>query len=191
MTGGNIAIHKQHERRNKQRGFTLVEIMFAISIFSLLVGAASSALISALGAYQRLVAVQNLSDNTQFALEYMARQMRLAKRSQGACTPAGTMYQLTGSTIKFTDQKNRCIEYSLSGEEISVVIDGGVPSSLTYSSMVRISSLSFIIRGALSSDSLQPLVTIHMRAQGVSSGTVQGPILSLQTSISARSLDTP
>ena len=120
--------------------------------------------------------------------------MRLAKRFSGMSSPvipAGTTYVVGASSISFIDYQDRCTVYSVVGEELRVSIGGAAALPLTSASMVRITSPSFIIRGALGTDGLQPRVAIQFRAQGVTQNVPKGPILSVQTSVSTRLLDVP
>lgn len=180
-------------------GFTLIEVLLAVGVLTILAGTASGALISAMRAYQEVTAVQNMTDNVQFALEYMSRQMRLARRSTGSeCSsfppwplPAGVTFQTFPNIIQFVDYQSRCIVYIIAAEMIFVSTNNlaGPFLPLTSSSMVRISFPEFIIRGGTQGDGLQPRVMIKFRAQGVTQNIPKGPTLSVQTSVSTRSLD--
>ena len=66
------------------RGFTLLEMMVAIAVFSLVVLAAVGILINVFAAQSKAIALKDVLDNTRFALELMTREMR------------------TGSDIKYT-----------------------------------------------------------------------------------------
>ena len=65
-------------------GFTLLELVISVSIFSLVVVAAVGIMISVFAAQAKAVAVKNVLDNARFSLELMTREMR------------------TGSDIKYT-----------------------------------------------------------------------------------------
>jgi len=173
------------------RGFTLIELLVSVTIFTLVVGAGSGVFISAIRAQQAAFAEQNLVDNTRFAIEYMSRQIRLAKRdSSGSCTgTANSMYSLSSGVLKFINSQDQCMHFKLQGDAIYVSINGGVSFvALTASSLVNVVDLSFTLTGALRSDLLQPRVTILIEAQAVGGGSAN-PITRIQTTVSTRNLD--
>ena len=63
-------------KESKKSGFTLIEMMVAISIFSIVALIATSALITASRVNQRAQALKIATDNLQFALSSMAFKLR-------------------------------------------------------------------------------------------------------------------
>ena len=175
----------------KGAGFTLIELLVSVTIFTIVVGAGSGVFISALRAQQAAFAEQNLVDNTRFAIEFMSRQIRLAKRDgDGSCTgTANSTYSLSSGVLKFINSQNQCIHFKLSGDVIEVSTNGGsVFVGLTAASLVNVVDLSFTLSGELRSDLLQPRVTILLEAQAVGGGSVN-PTTRIQTTVSTRNLD--
>lgn len=179
---------------NSNKGFTLIEMLIAVTIFTVVVGTGSGVFISALRAQQAAFAEQELVESTRFAIEYMSRQIRLAQRdSSGSCTgTANTFYAVSGdnSSLAFINSQSQCMIISLSAtDDISVSIDGATAVLITSHTAVAISDLTFIISGEARSDTLQPRVTISMEARGVGAPEGIEPITNLQTTVSARSID--
>ena len=179
-------------------GFSLVELLVSMTIFTLVMSAGSTIFLLALRAQRVTIAEQNVVDNTRFALEYMSRQLRFARRDgAGSCITAGYTYELPiGSTdsIKFLDSQSRCIEYSLFAvgngkKRIQVTIGAASPADLTVPSSVNILSFFLYATGQAQSDAFQPRVTIVMEVEGA--GLKPGEKIStrLQTTISNRNPD--
>jgi len=171
------------------RGFTLIEILVAMTIFSLAVGTMSSLFVMSLQGQRRIFAQQNLLDNTRFALEQMSRQIRMAQRDEdGSCTgsPRST-YSLGGVSLTFIDSQSNCRTYDVSGGIIRMRVGAGVFNNLT-SDDINVERLDFDVRGREATDGEQPRVTIVVDAKDPnqqSSGIV------IQTTISARNIDVP
>ena len=73
--------------KNKEKGFTLIELMVATSIFSMVMLASLGALFTLLGASKNSRATHTAMDNVNFALESMTRSIRMG--SKYYCTEAG------------------------------------------------------------------------------------------------------
>src|SRR3989338_3039837 len=103
-------------RLKARSGFSLVELLVSMTIFTLVMSAGSTIFLLALRAQRVTIAEQNVVDNTRFALEFMSRQLRFARRDNaGACITAGYTYELpivSTDSIKFLDSQSCCLEYS-------------------------------------------------------------------------------
>lgn len=197
MIGDNAIGNNQQPTINNQRGFTLLELLLSVAIFAILATAASGVMVSAVRSYQQIGAGQNFIDNTQFALEFMSRQLRLARKGTPSCiTGAQQNFDIfttvnPNDSIRFLDYQGRCIVYQLASSEIRQSINGAAAVSLTYSGMVQISDLDFTVLGASQTDTLEPRVTIRVLAQGVMQGAALGLVVPVQTTVSTRFVDTP
>ena len=179
---------------NNKKGFTLIEMLISVTIFTVVMGAGSGMFISALRAQQVAVANQNLVESTRFAIEYMSRQIRLAQRdTSGTCTLAPNTFYMTsggGSSLAFINSQSQCIIFSLSvTNDISVSIDGAFPVLITSHTAVNIAGLTFIISGETRSDSLQPRVTIVIEARSVGDPEGIETSTDIQTTVSTRAID--
>jgi len=167
------------------RGFTLIEMLVVTAIFSVLMVVISGLFVSALRTEKIIFASKKVLGQTSYALEYMARALRMAKKDDtGACIPSGSNYQLTANGIKFINalQGDDCQEFFLDGSQLKKATGSGI-FELT-SSDITISNLRFEIVGETQTDNLQPFVTVYLEANA--EGT---PVLEVQTSISQRNPD--
>ncbi|MEK7501416.1 MAG: type II secretion system protein [Patescibacteria group bacterium] len=69
-----------HSRKNKKEGFTLIEMVVSLAIFSVVAVIALGALMRIISANQKAQAIQAAVTNVNFALESMSRELRLATK---------------------------------------------------------------------------------------------------------------
>ena len=86
------------KKKEVEKGFTLVEMIIAIFIFSIVFGAASGLFVSAIKNQSRTLANQQLLDQTSYTIEYIGRAIRMAKKDiEGSCISAKLNYATTTS----------------------------------------------------------------------------------------------
>ena len=148
-------------------GFTLIELIVAIGLFSLVMLLSSGAYLMMLGVNRQAQGIATGIDSLSFALESMTRDIRTGSSYDcgglGDCPNGAT-------TFSFKDKDGVSVSYSLSGSALMRTI-GGTQNTLTDPS-VTISSLMFYAFGTprAPSDYQQARVTI------IVSGTVSiGP----------------
>lgn len=173
------------------KGFTIVEMLVTVTIFSIVIGSATGVFILAIKIQRYNLAYQQILNQTGYAMEYMSRAIRMAKKDlDGDCIVLNTNYQSTGggSGIKFENYKLECQEFSLVGEQLVVEFDGRGAIPLT-SADFNVASLKFEIYGEEQPPDLnQPRATIFMEVEGRNLSPL--PRIKIQTTISQRDLDT-
>jgi len=106
----------------EQRGISLIEMLAAVTVFVITVGAISGIFISAIRNQRRILATQELLDQTSYVLEYMGRALRMAKRdSNGTCISLGKNYENPSgiSSIRFLNYDDKCQEYLKEGNQVT------------------------------------------------------------------------
>lgn len=177
------------------KGFTLVELLVAMLVFSLIIGAASNLLFSSIASQRRILATQSLITQTSFIQEYVSRSIRQAKKelsSPAVCLTTsgrGYNYEIThsGSGILFIDRQNRCREFFLENGRIKEGISG-VEQYITPDELVVL-SFNFTIRGESQIDNLQPRVTFFLDMTSVGVKAESQASIQTQTTISQRKVD--
>jgi prepilin-type N-terminal cleavage/methylation domain-containing protein len=89
--------------RTERSGFTLIEIMVAVSIFVIVAFIATATLLSIMDAARRANTTRLIVDNMNFALDSMAYKMKF-----------GTNFSLPnkeGSAVRFVDRENAAVAY--------------------------------------------------------------------------------
>jgi len=189
----------------RNRGYTLIEVMAAVAIFSLALSSLTGFFIGALKSQRDNLANQELIDNVSFYLEYMSRSLRMARKddvvAKGETGEVNCLsgikanYEIShsGQGIKFRSYKNECIDFYVEGGRLKEWKKVGAVESLNFLTPENI-EIEFFALGPSDSwdqaDDEQPKVTLFIKARGLrgQSQEIQPEIL-VQTSISQRNLD--
>lgn len=185
----------------KNKGFTLIEMLVAIMIFSLVVGAISGIFISGLLGQKKALSSRALLDQTSFCLEYMSRALRMAKKEtgQGCLSSHGLNYEITEIDLGFPGLKfinhleeDDCQAFFLKDGQLKYRKEIGSLSEETLnltSEELKITALEFNLSGQSQSDNLQSSVTIYLYIWGKDTTPEQQPEIKIQTTISQRNPD--
>jgi prepilin-type N-terminal cleavage/methylation domain-containing protein len=187
----NVKMIRCLNDKTRGKGLTIIEMLVAVTMFSIAVGAISGIFISGIRTQRRVLATQELLDQTSYVLEYMGRALRMAKKDlTGTCiTTTGNNYELTAEGITFIDhtEDSNCTEFILDGVQIKKRI--GVDTWDLTSSALQVNFLRFNLSGEPQTDNLQPIVTIFLDVSGRETGFGGRPRIQIQTSVSQRNLD--
>jgi prepilin-type N-terminal cleavage/methylation domain-containing protein len=183
-------------------GFTLIEMLVALSLFMVVMTIALGALLTLIDANKKSHAIQTLMTNLNFVVDDISRNARIG--STYHCSNVGSYQDVSvakdcsngkdrfafeptgGSNSTIDDQ----VVYRLSGSSASIEksVDGGANYFTITSPDITIETLRFYVSGARISDGEQPKVIL------VISGTagVEDDIkteFGIQTTITQRLLD--
>ncbi len=168
------------------KGITLLEILIAISLFSVVIIGAIGLFTSLIKNQQALLDRAFVLNTLSYSTEYMSKAIRMAQKDMlGSCIPSTENFILTGaSSIKFLNYNNECQEFYLENNALKVR-KLGIAQNLTPSSIV-VEQLNFVLFGASQDDTLQPKVSFSIKAKVKNS---IAPSFVIQTTISQRMLD--
>jgi len=194
--------------QNKKTGFTLVEMMVAIAVFSIVMVTAMSALLNVVDANNKARSIKTAINNISFALEGISKDMRVGTKyecsidganftSDGNCTAGGTMiryrsiraYQDTASGVrKFAYYK---FENSQIKECLEKEVGDNCLSKTFYpitSSEVTLNKVKFYILGnGLDNNGLKQQPRMIMTISGIAGSTNKSKLqttFDLQTGVS-------
>ena len=197
----------------KNKGFTLIEIIVALALFSAIVAIAVGGFARALHAQKEasdLIAVQS---SAGVALEQVAREIRtgyLFCVTPTSTVTLGGQTPWTSTSTPELDCATQCVStstatsepwicsgflhfYNAYTEPVSYSLGGGSllrNGSPITSENVHIASLSFILFGQLVGDHWNPRITIAMGvAPSTTDPAIAGDITNLETTVSAREPD--
>ncbi len=194
------------KKRIQSKGFTLVELLVSISIFSLILSAMSGAFVSTIRAQRKSVAFQQLLEQTSYLEEYMSRAIRMARKDLlGDClTTAGAKQNfetnLDRDRIRFLNYRGFCQEFFLDTNTNQIKerksTDGTAIAAAFQTSLPLTSSglkvESFKVGPSDSwdqDDNEQPRVTLFLYIKGAGLKPEQQPEINIQTTISQRNPD--
>lgn len=170
-------------------GFSLVEMLVSIGIFSLVMIVSVAAVVSMVNTNRYARAAKNVADNLAFAMESMSRNIKIGSSYNcgGWSGSSGTNDGTCGS-ISFKDFRNGTIRaYRLSNGAVEQSF-GGQSGPITASEIV-VENLTFTVTGSSNTDLVEPRVRINLKAYSeVGKSKVY---YALQTTVSQRGLDEP
>lgn len=123
-------------------GFTLVEIMVAVSVFVIVAFMVTATLLLIMDASRRANQARTVVDNTNFALESMSQKIKFGS-NYTFVEKHGSTGTEAYKTFCFLDQRTaQVVKYSLSGGKILMTEGSSNPVAIT-SDEVKIDFLSF------------------------------------------------
>ena len=182
-----------------QRGFTLIEMLIALAIFSIIMVISVGSLISLINANHKAQTLKTVVNNLHFALENMSRNIR-----------TGTNYHCGGGDVRLpadcaTVPQTQLAFKARDGNYMAYRIDqnGAIVRSRSsdYTQLfdsdnlipvtapeIKVEALSFYVDGASSGDAKQPRVLILGRVTMLGKGKVLSTA-TIETLVSQRLLD--
>ncbi len=131
-------------------GFTLVELIISVGIFSLLMVLSVGALLAVVSANKNAQGIKSAVENLNFSLETMARTIRSGSNyvcedtnSDGKCNHI-SFYDRSGAYEVFNENVGVKIDYYLYGATLMRTVSGANPVAMT-SSDVSVNLLRFDI----------------------------------------------
>jgi len=191
------------------RGYTLIEILVALGIFTIVMAAPTGFFVMALKGQQRALATQEILDEVSYSLEYVSRALRMAKKELNCTSKTdpltcsclknngyGFNYESTygGKGIKFNTYKtpSDCQEifWDTSDNRLKEIRNGGQSVALTSDELEIVAFKIGSSDSWTQNDNKQPRITLFLEVKGKkSSNSELQPVLKIQTSISQRNLD--
>lgn len=175
-----ISKSKVKSKKSKLYGFTIVELLVAMTLFVILITIAAGGFVRAIRTQQAIVSLIDANNNASLALEQMAREMR-----------TGTSFVGIGpGEIQFVNAYGQIIHYRLNAGVIEKGTDNGF-GSVVYNSItagtVKVSNLSFTLLDATTNPGYPPRVTIAFTIS-TTNAYLQGVSTNIQTTVSARNI---
>ena len=174
-----------HNKIKKTKGFTLIEMLVAVFVFSIVMTISVGAIFSIVSANKTSQALKSALDNLSSALDTMSRDIRY-----------GTAYNPIGnSTFSFIDKDGNHIIYAFNptsitngGDSIYKCTDyiSDNTCSLLTAPEVHITNMNFYVTGAGSSGYTQP--SVLMNISGTAKAGANPESFNVETMVSERGL---
>jgi prepilin-type N-terminal cleavage/methylation domain-containing protein len=191
------------------RGFTIVEMMVALALFTVVMTIATGAFLSLIGGSGKLQGEATVMTSLNFVMDSMTREIRTGTHYYCKADAELTLNDLTSTqnctngvdTLSFLESGASLSDGSTSGR-ITYYVDStsgtkklmrqigysgvNTPQSM-LSSDVTLKSLQFFVSGTGLSDARQPTVTVIIEAQDPNESN--GKVYTLETTVTQRELD--
>lgn len=191
-----------------EKGFTLVELLVAISIFSTVVAIGVGGFVHALRTQREVAGLVAAQSNASIALEQMVREIRTGYlfcttpgSSAGtknavinnACTQGCVINGLVwtcNNILDFYNADSNNVDYTLTNGAIERSQSGADGYAPITGDNVLVKYLTFTIFGNTEGDHWPPRITVSMGiAPSSTDPAIANDVLNLQTTISAREID--
>ncbi len=165
-------------------GFTMIELLVAIALFSIVVSIAVGGLVNAIRIQRQIAALIAANSNASFALEQIARDVRTGSDFSGANCSGQQC-----SELDFMNAFGQATSYRLRSGKIEKGTNGAFQPVTGDNTAVQY--LSFTLIGNLPGDGYPPRIIITLGVSPSSAaGGASGIISGIETTVSARQLDT-
>jgi prepilin-type N-terminal cleavage/methylation domain-containing protein len=117
-------------KKSRQSGFTLIEMIVSLGIFTVVAVVAIGALLKVMDANRKSINLKNATNSINFALESMSREMRVGTKYYcGTSAPVSSAYIATDCpdgisgtwTIAFTSSKKSTVNDPTTGKPCNLV----------------------------------------------------------------------
>jgi len=188
---------------NNMKGFTLLEMLIALTIFTIAVFIAVSTLFSITNVQKKIIAKQSAEDNLRFAFESMTKEIRTGKifhcGTSGTLTsPQNCSFPSGGNSFTFKNSPaGQTVTYQVYNNQLVKSSDGNLPCTtgsyincqkLTSTDLVIVNKVNFYVSGSAANDGAQSLATVVLDGQVLDPKGIGTAKLVLQTTISKRGL---
>lgn len=170
------------------KGFTIIELLVAVALFTLIIGATVGMFVAAIRTQAKVLATQKVLDETSYVMEYMSRTIRMAKKDvTGDCLyTAGNNYEGGTAYIKFLNYHDECHDFDTTMFPHRILEN-------RYGEDIYLTSRNIIVNpdwlrllGQSGLDAYQPRITLSLTIQKYPE---EKPVIKIQTTISQRNLD--
>ena len=168
--------------KNSQKGFSLIELLVATAIFTIVMTVAVGSLITMIDANRKAQALKSVMNNLNFALEGMVRSARVGSTyhcendmspsgvdSPSDCSSGGVLFAFEAYGGNRSDPSDQIIyRFNSGNNQLERSTNGGADFIAVTAPEVTIENMRFYVIGAVpltGGDDRQPRVVITIRGR--------------------------
>lgn len=189
-----MLIKKERRKKNKQKkAFTLIEMLISISLFTIVVTIAFTALYSIMDANAKAKTIKLVVNNLNMAMESMTREIRVGynytcRTAVGDPLVGGQDCSGTGGNVLALSTKdNEIVIYSFNSGAGTIQRKKGTEVVNLVGDDIVIEDLRFFVNGTGTANNIQPRVLVILK------GTINNIDIAtefdIQTTVSQRKID--
>ncbi|HLD28560.1 MAG TPA: prepilin-type N-terminal cleavage/methylation domain-containing protein [Patescibacteria group bacterium] len=176
-------------------GFTLVEILVAISVFAIASVVIAGIFLNITGLQQNTASTQRLQNDARYILEKIAREVRSREIDYPLSNPQTYVYfrkdELGGYLYVCFDSANNNLKYYVSptGDSTNCIVSGEPINA----SDVKVNNVQFYVQptaedqwGEVPATNIQPRVTILLELENRNINERYKEVLTVQTTVSSK-----
>ena len=183
------------------RGFTLIELIVSVGIFSIVMLVATSAYLTLIRLDRRARATNQIVNNLSFAMDAMVRGIRTGSDYHcinGAPDASGNSTSGACTQFYYTDSNlatgSNVVTFFLDGTKVmrnegAVYSTSVATASLLTDPSITVSSLVFYVRGAGTSNDAQPQVLFTLKGSMPADASGDVTTFTIQEGATARVID--
>lgn len=159
---------------NRQRGVSLVELLVAVALFGVIVGAVSTIAASVIKAQRKAFALQNVQETSRYLLEVMGKEMRMSSINSAAGSNM--------PVLSITNAQGAVMEYEFDGVGKRLLLNGRAinPDNL------EVTGGFYIRKYAFPASPNRAIVTFILRVRTAQGRIEEQSELNLQSTIASR-----
>lgn len=192
-----FTLHPRVSSLRSKNGFTLIEIMVSVAIFTIIITSGIGALVTMTQTYSKAQKNKQVHQGLNYALETITREVRLGTNYQGNSSFGEGLEGIdgVGPSLRVTASDQRgSVTYFVDNNILYLNRAGAVNAqngtfALTDSTQLLVDSIRFSVVGTATKfealDFRQPFVWIQIQAHA----TGETSMTSVQTLVSSRTLD--
>ena len=184
-------------KRSFASGFTLIEIMTALSIFIVVMTVSMGSIVGIFDTNRKSRSLKVVMSNLNIAMETMSKEIRFGRNYHceeraDANKPSNSPKNCDrgGELLSFLSNDGGHIVYRIKNNAIEASMDGGSTYAPITAPEIVINNLKFYVLGAGTNNTLQPRVHISVGGEAGTTDKTKSSF-TLQTMISQRYLDNP
>ncbi len=163
-----------------KKGFTLIEILVAVAVFSIVLVSFINLFSSAFSYQREAINSAYLVNSVSYATEYMARSLRMAQRQTNelpemclSMDEGGEIYSIIkqGEGVSFIDHEGNCRSFYKDGDNLKTTMEKNGEKYDALPSNIKVEKLNFVINGdssvtkAVLGQERQPLLSFSLKAR--------------------------
>jgi prepilin-type N-terminal cleavage/methylation domain-containing protein len=185
---GKVLSNKIKKRQQYERGYSLIELMVAVSVFAIVMSVSSGMFITSMKGQRKAFSNQNLADNVRYAMEIITREVRMGRGFTVGNAGTCSNNCLISFTSSMPRRDGKTVTFFLDPNTKKIMFDddtsAGPPADPITSANIEVTNLDF----ALDIGEEPYRVTIVLEAESVGTAIDTKSNIILQTTIAPRVL---
>jgi len=163
----------------KNKGFTIIELLVALAIFSLVIVSMAAVAVSVIKSQRKGFVLQESQENARYILESMSKEIRMSAIDSGDSGGSPV------TTLDITNSKGENVDYRFVSQKLQRQVNGGGWQDLSSANLEVTGS--FYIRKSASPN--RAAVTVVMQVESTTGQVEEQTEIHLQSTISSRSFE--